>query len=89
MRRDLQGVSAAFACYRVPTPTTISHGPWKAPPCSKMAPGEEGPFRETGYQVLMRAHAAAGNRAEALWVYERCRKIISDTLALTLPIGAA
>ncbi|MGH8248603.1 MAG: AfsR/SARP family transcriptional regulator, partial [Gammaproteobacteria bacterium] len=28
------------------------------------------PYRETGYQLLMRAHAAAGNRAEALWVYE-------------------
>ena len=35
------------------------------------------PYRETGYQLLMRAHAAAGNRAEALWVYERCRKLIS------------
>src|SRR5258708_16532149 len=41
------------------------------------------PFRETGYQVLMRAHAAAGNRAEALWVYEHCRKIISDELGVT------
>lgn len=38
------------------------------------------PFRETGYQLLMRAHAAAGNRAEALWVYERCRKLISEEL---------
>lgn len=35
------------------------------------------PFRETGYQLLMRAHAAAGNRAGALLVYERCRKLIS------------
>src|SRR5258708_5699909 len=40
------------------------------------------PFRETGYQALMRAHAAAGNRAEALWVYENCRKIISDELGV-------
>ena len=40
------------------------------------------PFRETGYQLLMRAHAAAGNRAEALWVYERCRKLISDELGV-------
>jgi len=38
------------------------------------------PFRETGYQLLMRAHAAAGNRAEALWVYERCRKLIAEEL---------
>ena len=27
------------------------------------------PYSETGYQRLMRAHAAAGNRAEALRVY--------------------
>ena len=38
------------------------------------------PFRETGCQLLMRAHAAAGNRAEALWVYERCRKLIAEEL---------
>lgn len=40
------------------------------------------PFRETGYQLLMRAHAAAGYRAEALWVYERCRKLISEELGV-------
>lgn len=38
------------------------------------------PFRETAYQLLMRAHAAAGNRAEALWVYEKCRKLIAEEL---------
>lgn len=38
------------------------------------------PFRETGHQLLMRAHEAAGNRAEALWAYERCRKLISEEL---------
>jgi DNA-binding SARP family transcriptional activator len=38
------------------------------------------PYRETGYQLLMRAHEAAGNRAEALWTYERCRKLISEEL---------
>jgi len=30
--------------------------------------------------LLMEAHAAAGNRAEALWVYERCRKILREEL---------
>ena len=38
------------------------------------------PFRETGYQLLMRAYAAVGNRAEALLVYERCRKLIAQEL---------
>jgi DNA-binding SARP family transcriptional activator len=47
------------------------------------------PFRETGYQMLMRAHAAAGNRAEALWVYERCRKIISAELGVAPSAGTS
>jgi DNA-binding SARP family transcriptional activator len=38
------------------------------------------PFRETGYQLLMRAYAAAGNRAEALRAYERCRTLIAKEL---------
>jgi SARP family transcriptional regulator, regulator of embCAB operon len=38
------------------------------------------PFRETGYQRLMRAHATLGNRAEALRVYEQCRRLIADEL---------
>lgn len=38
------------------------------------------PFRETGYRRLMEAHAAAGNRAEALRVYERCRRLLAGEL---------
>jgi YVTN family beta-propeller protein len=38
------------------------------------------PFRETGYRRLMEAHAAAGNRAEALRVYERCRRLFAEEL---------
>src|SRR5438128_2886566 len=38
------------------------------------------PFHETGYRRLMEAHAAAGNRAEALRVYERCRRLLADEL---------
>ncbi len=38
------------------------------------------PFRETGYRQLMRAHADAGNRAEALRVYDRCRRLLADEL---------
>lgn len=40
------------------------------------------PFRETCYQLLMRAHAGAGNAAEALWVYEQCRKLIAEELGV-------
>ena len=40
------------------------------------------PFRESGYRILMRAHAASGNSAEALRVYERCRLLISEELGV-------
>ena len=30
------------------------------------------PFRESGYRLLMEAHALAGNRAEAIRTYDRC-----------------
>ena len=38
------------------------------------------PFRESGYRRLMEANAAAGNPAEALRVYERCRRFLADEL---------
>jgi YVTN family beta-propeller protein len=38
------------------------------------------PFRESSYRRLMEAHAAAGNPAEALRVYERCRRFLADEL---------
>jgi DNA-binding SARP family transcriptional activator len=41
---------------------------------------EAEPFDELACQALMRAHAGAGNRAEALRVYARCRKLFRDEL---------
>lgn len=38
------------------------------------------PFRETSHRLLMRAHVAAGNPAEALRAYERCRSTIVEEL---------
>jgi branched-chain amino acid transport system substrate-binding protein len=38
------------------------------------------PFRESGYRGLMECHAAAGNPAEALRVYEHCRRFLADEL---------
>ena len=38
------------------------------------------PFRETGYRRLMEAHVGAGNPAEALRVYERCRRLFAEEL---------
>lgn len=40
------------------------------------------PFRETAYRLLMRAHVAAGNPAEALRAFERCRTTITRELGV-------
>jgi DNA-binding SARP family transcriptional activator len=41
---------------------------------------EHAPYRETGYRLLMRVHAAAGNPAESLLVYESLRARLRDEL---------
>ena len=38
------------------------------------------PFRETSYRSLMEARIAAGDRAEALRVYDRCRRLLAEEL---------
>ena len=40
------------------------------------------PFRESGHRLLMRAHAAVGNTAEALLAYEACRRLIAEELGV-------
>jgi len=41
------------------------------------------PYRESGYRRLMRLHDGAGDRAEALRVYQRCRRLLADELGTT------
>jgi SARP family transcriptional regulator, regulator of embCAB operon len=41
------------------------------------------PFRETGWQVLMRAYAAGGNSAQALRAYDDCKKLLADELRVS------
>lgn len=40
------------------------------------------PYREATYRRLMQALAGAGNRAEALRVYERCRALLDEELGV-------
>jgi SARP family transcriptional regulator, regulator of embCAB operon len=40
------------------------------------------PFRERTHQLLMRIHATAGNPAEALRAYERCRRLLAEELGV-------
>ena len=41
------------------------------------------PYREHAYLQLIRAQAAAGNRAEALHTYERCRRLLAEELGVS------
>ena len=38
------------------------------------------PYRERGYRLLMQAQSAAGNDAEALRTYDRCRTLLAEEL---------
>ena len=40
------------------------------------------PLRESGHRLVMRAHTALGNTAEALRAYEDCRKLIARELGV-------
>ncbi len=40
------------------------------------------PFRERAHQLLMRVHTAAGNPAEALRAYDRCRRLLAKELGV-------
>lgn len=40
------------------------------------------PLRESAHRCLMAAHAAAGNRAEALRAYQRLRRLLADELGV-------
>lgn len=41
------------------------------------------PLRESGHRLLIRALAASGNGAEALWAYEQCRTLIAEELGVS------
>jgi DNA-binding SARP family transcriptional activator len=43
---------------------------------------ERAPLRESAHRARMRAHAAAGNRGEALLAYQRLRRVLADTLGI-------
>lgn len=45
------------------------------------------PFSERTHQLLMRVHTAAGDSAEALRVYERCRRLLAAELGIDPTAG--
>jgi SARP family transcriptional regulator, regulator of embCAB operon len=77
-RRELAGVRAR-ALVALADASLRSGDPAEAVRWAEHAVEIE-PFRESGYRLLMEAHVAAGNRAEALRLYERCRHFLADEL---------
>src|SRR4029079_6411235 len=77
-RRDLRDVLVrALECLR---DTALAEGEFGNAVRYAAETNELEPFRETSYRALMQAHVAAGNPAEALRVYERCRRFLADEL---------
>ena len=44
---------------------------------------EKEPYREAGYRLLMEAQLAAGNSAEAMYVYDGLRRLLSEELGMS------
>jgi DNA-binding SARP family transcriptional activator len=41
------------------------------------------PFRESGYRRLMQVLVSRGDRAEAVRVFEECRRLLADELGVS------
>lgn len=67
---------------RADGPSAVAHHIARRP----FLPGAEGPWvdgrRARLRSILLRAHAASGNAAEALRAYERCRRLIAEELGV-------
>ena len=69
----------ALACL---ASAALANSEWPLAAQFARAQAELEPFRETGWQQLMRALAGAGNRAEALRAYAECRELLAKELGV-------
>jgi DNA-binding SARP family transcriptional activator/class 3 adenylate cyclase len=65
------------------TDAALSLGYWEAATAAASEAVALEPYREHAYLQLIRAQAAAGNRAEALHTYERCRRLLAEELGVS------
>jgi DNA-binding SARP family transcriptional activator/energy-coupling factor transporter ATP-binding protein EcfA2 len=79
-RALLQGVLTRSLEVLVDVHLASDRGDLAVPPVTKLVGLE--PFRESAHLRLLRAHAAAGDRAEALRAYERCRRLLAEELGV-------
>jgi DNA-binding SARP family transcriptional activator len=79
-RHDLQTLRVrAFSCL---ASAALANAEWPLAAQFARTQVELEPFRETGWQQLMRALAGAGNRAEALRAYGECRDLLRKELGI-------
>jgi DNA-binding SARP family transcriptional activator len=79
-RRHLQSVRVrALSCL---ASAALANSEWPLAAQFARAQVELEPFRETGWQQLMRALAGAGNRAEALRASAECRALLQRELGI-------
>lgn len=79
-RRELDGVAVrALGCI---SDVWLERGEYElAGTCAREIIDRQ-PFREDAYRRLMRAQAGAGNRAEALRTFDRCRRLLDAELGV-------
>jgi DNA-binding SARP family transcriptional activator len=82
-RRDLVELQAALL--ETMTRAALGLGGERLPAAERSAREliEREPYRESAYALLMETHAARGNIAEALRVYDELRRLLRDELGLT------
>jgi DNA-binding SARP family transcriptional activator len=79
-RQNLQSVRVrALACL---ASAALSNSEWPLAAQFARTQVELEPFRESGWQQLMRALAGGGNRAEALRAYAQCRDLLQKELGV-------
>jgi DNA-binding SARP family transcriptional activator len=84
-RLDLESLVPELLEVEAEAALTLGGGELPAAEAAARALLERRPYRESDHRLLMRAHAAQGNLAEALLVYERLRRRLMDDLGIPPP----
>jgi DNA-binding SARP family transcriptional activator len=79
-RAQLQGVLTRSLEVLVDAHLATDRGDLAVQPATELVGLE--PFRESAHLRLLHAHAAAGDRAQALRAYERCRRLLAEELGV-------
>jgi DNA-binding SARP family transcriptional activator len=84
-RLELEGLVPDLLEIEAEAALAVGGGELPAAEAAARALVEQRPYRESDHRLLMRAHAARGNLAEALLVYERLRQRLMEDLGIPPP----